>query len=237
MSRSPWHESTLVGFDLETTGVDPLQARIVTAAVSFVSADGEVGPRSRNWLVDPGVPIPPNAAAVHGITTDYARQHGQDSAQAVPEIAAVLERVWEQGLPLVVFNATYDLTLLAAELRRYQLPDLTARHTWPQARIIDPLVIDRGVDRYRRGKRTLSSAANHYQVGDFNAHSADADAIAACLIARAIAQRYPIIADADLTSLHQQQQVWSSEWATSFQAYLRSRGNPDAVIDGTWPLR
>lgn len=234
---APWHRGTLVGFDLETTGTDPMTARTVTAAVVYVRADGTVDPRSERWLVDPGVPIPPQATAVHGITTEHARAHGVATDVALPAIAAALERAWQAGLPLVVFNAAYDLTLLAASLARHGLPGLTERPGWASATVIDPLVIDRGVDRYRRGKRTLQAAAEHYGVTATDAHSADGDAVAACQVARSIARAFPDVAGAAPDALHRQQIEWSRAWATHFQAYLRSRGEANAVIDGTWPLR
>ncbi|MBN9609404.1 MAG: 3'-5' exonuclease [Actinobacteria bacterium] len=234
---SPWHLGILVGFDLETTGTDPMTARTVTAAVVYVRSDGTVDPRSQRWLVDPGVPIPDQATAVHGITTEHARAHGVPVDVAVGEIASALQRAWQAGLPIVVFNAAYDLTLLEASLARHGLPGLASRDGWASAAIIDPLVIDRAVDRYRRGKRTLQVAAEHYRVAATDAHSADGDAIAACLVARSIASAYPEVGNAPVDALHRQQAEWSRVWATHFQAYVRSRGDASAVIDGTWPLR
>ncbi|MEO7124729.1 MAG: exonuclease domain-containing protein [Nakamurella sp.] len=232
-----WDQGNLVGFDLETTGTDPLSARVVTAAVVHHQRDDALGAHSQRWLVDPGMDIPEPATAVHGITTAYAREHGEAAAPAVEAIAEALTEAWCAGLPIVIFNAAYDLTLLNAELLRYGNVPLTERRGWADALIIDPLVIDRAVDRYRRGKRTLQDAARHYEIVATDAHSADGDAIATCRLARAIAARYPEIAAATPAALRSQQQVWSTEWAVRFQAFLRSRGESDAVIDGTWPLR
>lgn len=236
-SGGGWAAGTLIGFDLETTGTDPLTARIVTAAVAHQTPDGAAMQESRQWLIDPGVPIPAAAAAVHGISTEHAHEHGALAAPAVAEIAAALESAWGRGLPIVVFNAAYDLTLLSAALRRHELRELVERPGWDEALIIDPLVIDRGVDRYRRGKRTLQAMAEHYRVAALDAHSADGDAVAACGVARAIAAAHPDVARADAVSLLSQQCEWSRAWAVNFQAYLRSQGKPDAVIDGRWPLR
>lgn len=232
-----WHDSTLVGFDLETTGTDPLTARVVTAAVVHHQVDDGIGGLSRRWLVDPGIDIPEAAAAVHGITTAHARTHGEQAASAVAAVADALTEAWSAGLPIVIFNAAYDVTLLNAELLRHRLVPLTERTGWADALIIDPLVIDRAVDRYRRGKRTLQDAVQHYRIQAGGAHSADGDAVAACRVARAIAMRYPEVAGAEAAALLSQQRVWSTEWAVRFQAYLRSRGQADVVIDGTWPLR
>ncbi|MFF1963764.1 exonuclease domain-containing protein, partial [Streptomyces sp. NPDC058232] len=66
-----WHRRPLSGFDLETTGVDPESARIVTGcAVRF---GGGQPSTARSWVVDPGVDIPAEATAVHGWTTEAAR--------------------------------------------------------------------------------------------------------------------------------------------------------------------
>lgn len=232
-----WHEDVLVGFDLETTGVDPLTARIVTAALVFQRPDGAPDERSRSWLVDPGVPIPPAATAVHGITTEQARRHGRPAAQAVAEIVAGITAVVAAGLPLVVFNASYDLTLVAAAARRHGLTaHRDAPRPWRAVRVVDPLVIDRRVDRYRRGKRTLEAMAAHYRIGTFEAHSAAADAIAACLLARRLGAEFDEVGGADLRVLHEYQVGWAAAWAENFQSYLRSSGRADAVIDGTWPV-
>jgi DNA polymerase-3 subunit epsilon len=232
-----WHDGTVVGFDLETTGTDPLEARIVTAAVVHHLADDTEGDASRRWLVNPCVDIPPSATAVHGITTDHARAHGLPAGVAVAAVADALVAAWSAGLPIVIFNAAYDVTLLNAELLRHGLVPLTARAGWKDALIVDPLVIDRAVDRYRRGKRTLQESARHYRILAHDAHSADGDAVATCRLARAIAARFPEVAAADAAALRSQQQVWSAEWAVRFQAYLRSQGRAEAVIDGAWPLR
>lgn len=234
---STWDVGTLVGFDLETTGTDPMRARVVTAAIVHHQMDDVVGPQSLHWLVNPGIEIPEPATAVHGISTAYAREHGEESAPAIEAIAASLTAAWTAGLPVVIFNAAYDLTLLNAELLRTGSVPLTSRPGWHEALIIDPLVIDRAVDRYRRGKRTLQDAARHYEILATDAHSADGDAVATCRLARAIASRYPEVAQASPMALRSQQQVWSTQWATHFQAYLRSRGDAGVIIDGTWPLK
>ena len=65
------HWITRVGvFDLETTGIDVEKDRVVTAHVGLLDADGrEIA--ARDWLSDPGVPIPEGATAVHGVTVSY----------------------------------------------------------------------------------------------------------------------------------------------------------------------
>ena len=231
-----WHNGTLVGFDLETTGVDTTTDRVVTAAVVHVSPSGQVL-RAREWLVDAGVPIPSAACAVHGVSTERVRAHGQPSAGAIAEIIFELESAWRSGLPVVIFNAPYDLTLLDAEAVRSGLPRLGTRPWWPQAWVIDPFVIDRGVDRYRKGKRTLGATAEHYEVQPWAAHSALGDAVAAVAVAREMVVDHDLIRHADAQTLHSAQVGWHHDWAVHMQAYLRSRGRTDAELDKAWPLR
>jgi DNA polymerase-3 subunit epsilon len=232
----PWSAGPLVGFDLETTGVDPVTARIVTASLVFLPA-GRPATARRTWLVDPGVPIPEEAAAIHGISTAHARACGAAAGVAVPEILEQVDRVWCSGIPMVVFNAPYDLTVLDAEAVRHDLPPLTARRGWRHAAILDPLVIDRRVDRYRRGKRTLQASAEHYGVSAFTAHSSDADAAAACLVARAIGERFRWVGRVEPPALRCAQVSWYRQWARRLQRYLATTDRRGDLVDDAWPLR
>ena len=82
-----WHR--LAVFDLETTGIDVQTSRIVTANVSVIGVDGH--PVSRlDWLANPGVDIPEQATAVHGITTQTAVADGRPAAIVVYEIIEAL---------------------------------------------------------------------------------------------------------------------------------------------------
>lgn len=222
----------LAVFDLETTGIDVESARIVTACVAVLDAHDRVQARW-DWLADPGVPIPEGAAAVHGITTERARTEGRDARTVVAEITQSLRILLGLGMPLVIYNAPYDLSLLDRECRRHGLVPLQA-----PSPVIDPLVIDKALDRYRKGKRTLIAAAERYEVILDNAHDAGADAIAAGLIARALARAFPAEFAVPLPELHAQQAQWHAEQATRFQDYMRStRGETGFTASTEWPLR
>ncbi len=223
---------TRVGvFDLETTGVDVTADRIVTAHVGVIDRHGrEIA--SRDWLADPGIPIPDGAAAVHGISTAHAREHGRPAREVVAEVTEALAMLFAQGLPIVAYNASYDFSLLAHEARRHGLPELHA----PQP-VIDPLVIDKAHDRYRRGKRTLSVVAEHYEVVLDAAHEASADAVAAGRVALALARQFELPETA--AELHTQQIGWARHQAASLTEYFIKVGrlDPEETIDGSWPLR
>ncbi|MDQ0993694.1 3'-5' exonuclease [Streptomyces sp. V3I7] len=230
-----WHRELLIGFDLETTGTDPGKARIVTGAVIEVRAGQVLG--QRDWLADPGVEIPADAVAVHGISNERAAAEGRPADQVADAIADVLVTYWKAGVPVVAYNAAFDLTLLSAELRRYGLPSLSERLGTDPAPVLDPYTIDRRVDRYRRGKRNLEAVCAEYGVVLDAAHDASADALAAARLACAIADRHPKVAALGPAELHRRQIEWYAEWAADFQSFLRRKGDAAAVVDGRWPLR
>jgi DNA polymerase-3 subunit epsilon len=174
----------LAVFDTETTGIDPATTRIVTANISVIRAGGVIE-SSRDWLINPGIEIPAQATNVHGITTEYAREHGEDAAGAIYDIVAELQALFDSSIPVVAYNASYDFTILQREAVRYSHDPLSN-----PSPIIDPLVIDKQVDRYRKGKRTLEAAAAHYGVELTDAHTAAADAQAAGFVAQAIAGKF-----------------------------------------------
>lgn len=219
-----WWDGPLVGFDLETTGVDPETARIVTACVVLDIPGRE--PVVRSWIVNPGVEIPAEAAAVHGVTTERAQADGQYPDVAIGEILTLLSA--PSSPPLVAFNAAYDFTVLDREARRL------GREPFALHPVLDPFVIDKQVDRYRRGKRTLGVTCQHYGITLDAAHTADADALAAVELARAIARAVPGC-PAQAADLHAAQIGWRAEQSASLQDYLR-RQDPTVVIDGTWPV-
>ncbi|MFE7119937.1 exonuclease domain-containing protein, partial [Streptomyces sp. NPDC057654] len=146
-----WYRGTLTGFDLETTGTDIEHDRVVTAALVRLEPDGGTA-GERTWLLDPGIAIPEEAAAIHGISTERARAQGSPAAPAIAEIADAVAEVLRAGAPLVVMNARYDLSLLDRECRRHGVAPLSERlgpGPWP---VVDPLVLDKHADRYRKGK-------------------------------------------------------------------------------------
>ncbi|TQO18650.1 DNA polymerase-3 subunit epsilon [Rhodoglobus vestalii] len=223
---------TLATFDLETTGVDVETSRIVSACIAFVDPSGAVVSRW-DWLADPGVEIPAGAAAIHGISTERARAEGRQAAIVVAEIVQTLKVTCALGMPLVVYNAPYDLSLLDRECRRHSINSLVEPYV-----VIDPLVIDKAVDRYRRGKRTLEVTAGLYGVSLDDAHDAGSDAIAAARVAHALVAKYTDELSIPFAELHDRQRQWYADQAASFQDYMRSsKGDHNFVANSEWPVR
>ncbi|MFL4474663.1 3'-5' exonuclease [Paeniglutamicibacter sp. MACA_103] len=222
-----WHNLPRAAFDLETTGRDPLDARIVTASIVVVNGRSEIL-QTREWLVDPGVAIPEEAAAIHGVTTAKAQAEGMDAATAVAEISAFLADLF-LTMPVMAFNAAYDFTVLDREAKRHLVAPIVA------SPVIDPYILDKQVDKYRRGKRNLSVMSDFYGVQLVNAHTSAADAAATIGIADAQAAKYPKL-QVDAAELHASQVVWAAEQAASLQEFFR-RKDPAAVVDGQWPVK
>ncbi|MFE2922457.1 3'-5' exonuclease [Streptomyces goshikiensis] len=230
-----WISGSLVAFDLETTGTDVETDRIVTAAVVRLDPDGAVS-AERTWLLNPGVAIPEQASAIHGISTEHAREHGVPAASAIEEIAQAVAEGLRLGTPLVVMNARYDLSLLDRECHRHEVESVSERLGSVPSPVIDPLVIDKHVDKYRKGKRALHALCAHYGVSLDDAHDARADAVAAARVVRRMGEKYQPVGLMPLADLHGLQVRAAAEQSVSLQAYLRRTADPTTVVEPAWPL-
>jgi DNA polymerase III subunit epsilon len=229
-----WHMGRLAAFDLETTGIDPESDRIVTGAVSVVGAGR--APQDHAWLLDPGVPIPAGATAVHGISTEQARAEGRPPREAVEEIVASLAAQLRDGVPVIAFNARFDLTCLDREARRHGVVPLLERVGGPGGMlVVDPLVLDKQLDRFRKGKRTLGAVCEHYRVPLDEAHAANADALAAARVAWRLGQAFAELREVDLRTLHARQVTWAAEQAASLEDFFLRNGRPERV-ERAWPV-
>lgn len=224
----------MAAFDLETTGTDTENDRIVTASVILVGRDIET--EAHEWLVNPGIEIPEVATAVHGVTTERARAEGIDPTVAVDEITSVLARLQAEDIPIIAFNARFDLTMLDREARRYGIEPLEARLGGIEGLlVVDPLVLDKQCNRYRSGKRTLSILCEAYGIDLEEAHQSHADALAAARLAWRQVQAESELAEYDLPTLHESQVEWAAEQAESLEDYFRKNGR-DETVERSWPL-
>jgi DNA polymerase III subunit epsilon len=226
-----WLDERVMGFDLESTGVDPLTA----LPVSFSSVwlyQNEVA-ATTSPLVNPEIPIPSGATAIHGITdADVAGEDAWSLELAVEYMCVEIMRGQKAGVTLVGMNISYDLTLLSSCAKRlaisFETPHLVA----------DLYVIDKHVDQYRKGKRTLTALSQHYGValGDA-AHNAEADVIATYNCLRQIAHQFPEIGQADIAELTTNQRTWRRDQQQGLSDYFVKKGNP-AIPDWQmeWPV-
>ena len=243
--QTPWWLGTLSPFDLESTGVDTREARIVTGYVSTVlsRAQGRRQSIGASVIINPGVPIPEGASKVHGITDEVAQAKGCAPVDGVYSIAKAVADSLNARIPVVGFNVTYDLALLYWECLRHGIPTVAEQMGLPPAAavgpIVDALVLDKHFDQFRRGSRKLVDVAIHYGVPLVKAHTADADAVAAVRVAVAVAEKYAGDPElpTDPVALHQLQKLWKVDQAKSLQRHLNTKGGkPDAYVDPCFPL-
>lgn len=247
MTATPWHLGMLAPLDFESTGVDTREARIVTGYTAvLLGRDRGRGLASRptSLVVDPGIPIPPGATEVHGVTDEMARA-GVAADDGVNTFAEEVARALQARIPVVGHNLTYDLSLLYWECLRHDLPTVAERLGYlrdaPVGPIIDTYVLDKHFDQFRRGSRKLDDSkgpgvATRYGVPLGRAHTADADAIAAARVAVAIAVKYagPDL-PTDAAQLHPLEKLWAFDQRTSLERHFRKK-NPDARVDRCWPI-
>lgn len=209
----------VTGFDLETTGVDCEQDRVVTSTV-LADVPG-CAPEVFNMMINPGIEIPESASAVHGITTAMAIEKGQSAPEAIYHIREMLYTHWNPFTPLVGHNIKYDLTLFDRELGRHHGLKLELRGPVLDTMLMDKQA-DKQADKYRRGKgtRKLDYLCTLYGVELINAHSSEDDVRATIGVLRAMAARYPMLRNTDPATLHKYQIGWYQEQQASLADYF-----------------
>lgn len=235
-------DGPLCGFDSETTGVDVYDVEN-TKIVSFSMILKDplyTEPRIKEWLLNPEIEIPSGASDVHGITTEHAREFGMNYVQGIREIMEFFHWTVGEGIPLVAYNGAFDLTLLKnqAEYVGVESPE----GFWDSVFMLDPLVMDRAVDQYRKGKRTLSIVASLHGYSLEDAHEATADVLATLHVAEALVPKYlkhherngrPINTKSDMMMAQKFNYMQS---ARSLEAYFR-RTDPNKTLNKSWPIQ
>lgn len=187
--------------------------------------------------MNPGISVPESATAVHGLTDEHLQLNGRWPAPVMEEVARALAEECAAGRPLVVMNAPFDLTLLDRELKRHRASSLARYLDGAPLRVLDPRVLDKHLDRYRKGRRTLTDLCAHYGVELDSAHDAAADALAALEVVRAVGRRFAArLERLTPAEIHSLQTGWHAAQARGLQAWFTRNGTPETV-DPAWPLR
>lgn len=158
----------LLAFDLETTGLDSGNDRIIEFC--FVSLDTDLQVTGRfHSLVNPERPIPPDNSEIHGLTNADV-----DAMPTFRYHAKRIQSLVDQSI-LVAHNGSFDMAVLNAELQRAGLKGLTPSHP-----MIDTLLIERYVNSHK-----LEAAYQRYVGAPFEgAHRAEADTMATVAVLR-----------------------------------------------------
>ncbi len=178
-------KNPLVFFDLETTGINITNDRIVEISLLKVYPNGKEELKTRR--VNPEMPIPPQSTAIHGITDEDVKD-----CPTFKQIARSFVEILE-GCDIAGFNSSrFDVPMLSEELLRAGIDfDMSKR------KFIDVQIIF-----HRKEPRTLEAAYKFYcdKVLD-NAHSAEVDTIATYEVLKSQLDKYPdLVNDVDALS-------------------------------------
>lgn len=168
-------KNPLIFFDLETTGTDTVKDRIVEISYLKVFPNGKEEIKTRR--LNPEMPIPPSATAIHGISNEDVKD-----CPTFKQIARSLATQME-GCDLAGFNSSrFDIPLLVEEFLRADVDiDFTKR------KMIDVQVIF-----HKKEQRTLEAAYKFYCDKELtDAHSAEADTVATYEVLKAQLDKYP----------------------------------------------
>ncbi|MCB9192513.1 MAG: 3'-5' exonuclease [Flavobacteriales bacterium] len=164
----------LATFDLETTGVNVAEDRIVEISIIKLNPDGTE--ETLTELVNPGIPIPIEASSVHGITNEKVT----DKPSFKELASTIVDFIGDADLS--GYNCLkFDVPLLMEEFLRNDI-DFSMRNR----KVVDVQNIF-----HRMEQRTLVAAYKFYCNGDLtNAHSAEADTRATLDVLKAQVEKY-----------------------------------------------
>lgn len=182
-ASAPWATMPMAVVDFETTGLDPAVDRVIEVGVVFIDA-GMVSER-HDELVNPGIPVPEEARAVHGI--------GDEELADAPRFAEVVDKLRGllRGRIPVAYNAGFDRRFLEAELARLgppaddEPPAFRKGVDW-----IDPLVWVRELQPHEKSHK-LGDVCARMEVPLVQAHRAAGDAEATGKVLLGLSAKMP----------------------------------------------
>lgn len=211
----PWWNHNLVVFDVETTGLNAGEDRVVE--VGFARFEGGQLVDAWGSIVHPQREIPKEASDIHGISNEDV----SDAPRFHATISHAL-RLTRNAWP-VAYNASFDRRFWAMELARAAVGELTTPMFDPNVRWFDPLVWVRQMDGIWGGNK-LTQACERYNVSLESAHRATDDATAAGkLIFEALQGRLPNVT---MTELIRRQMHYDSKHDAKRRAWFESKGIP-----------
>ncbi|NOU33255.1 MAG: 3'-5' exonuclease [Polyangiaceae bacterium] len=166
----PWDELPIALLDVETTGRDSSVDRVVELGI-VIGKGGEVIAR-HNWLINPGIPIPEEVRAIHGISDDDVKDSPR-FAQIAQEVVAAL-----RGAVPAAYNAAFDKAFVLTELGRAGVDTEKEESLRRNVEWVDPLVWAREIHAEEKS-RALKDVAARLGITLENAHRASDDAEAA----------------------------------------------------------
>lgn len=207
----------LLGFDTETTGLNCGTDSIVSA--SLVLRERRKGEdKVFNFLINPNMPIDPKASAVNGFTQEFVAKNGGDQKEETEEIAKAILLAQQKGIPLVAYNAKFDVSMLKGDLKKVGRNDMAEK--LEGISVLDPLIMDRELS-HRSGKRRLEDAMAWWKIAPRgNYHNAQIDTQAVLDLICSMVESHPQI---PYPAMDWQRQAYK-KWAESRNRWARDNG-------------
>ena len=212
MISEHWYDCDLAVIDVETTGLDAKNDRVIEIGIVHMRA----GKLLESWgqLIDPEREIPPEVVKLTGIQPEDCK--GQPTfASMAAEIRSRLE-----GRVVVAYNLEFDRSFVTEELRR-------AGSTWPDGPALDPLVFARELQASQGGSKRLGKVAERLGIELLEAHRAVNDAEVAGKVLYAFREQLPSRLQ-DLTTLQ-------AQWAQQQEQLMAARKRRRGVFDEAEP--
>jgi DNA polymerase-3 subunit epsilon len=207
-----WWSFPLVIVDFETTGTDPAECAPVSVAAIRLEQGVERG--HFYSLVRPGIAIPPEASAIHGITDDDVREAPYLDALA-PELCTLAHG----AVPCGYNGATFDAVILHRYIKGSDCPLFDPGQEW-----IDPLVMIRSIDRYVKGsgRHKLSTTCARWGVpfAEGAAHNALEDVRGVGRLLRELVRLDKVRTRTSLRRMLEYIAIKRAEQDARFEAYL-----------------
>lgn len=212
---------TFISIDTETTGLSFKEDRVIQFGFTLVTQSRIAFTNS--FYIQTNVP---NAGFEINRITDEQIASGRNPKAAFTEIAGIIR----EAKVICIYNAPFDLTMLANEFNRYEIP-----YDFTNLYVIDPLLIERHFKPYHAKPfyRLAPTAARYGVQWDGEAHDAGSDSAASATVW--LTQRSQLCIRKHILDLHRAQIKWYQKWAFEFEIWGLEHHRDDIVIV-EWPV-
>ncbi|OYY92639.1 MAG: DNA polymerase III subunit epsilon [Hydrogenophilales bacterium 28-61-23] len=163
---SPFAESRYVVVDVETTGLDLVNDRLIAIGACVVEHGRVALAESFEIVLRQNQASSKDNILIHGIAGE-AQREGSEPADA---LLAFLDFLGKS--PLVAFHVTFDQTMIKRAMRDYL--GFEFKHPWLDLAYVMPGLLP----EYARRYQALDDWSGHFKIDNFARHSALADALA-----------------------------------------------------------